>query len=472
MSPMNNQMNNSIRKSPLKKHGKKVLAIAVVAAIAATGAFLYLGTSKQSTQYQTSEAKKESLISSLSVSGNVFASNQAAVVSTTTGVVDKVYVKNGDKVKRGDELFRVKSTVSDEERASAYATYQNALNSLAIAQQNKLQQEVQILQKKQMVMNAENELNKMHDNPTDPQTREPYTDLEIKSKESALTQAKKDLEITQDRYEEADPAVDAARAQVESARLAYNESEFATITAPAGGTVVNLAVFVGDYVTASGGSSSSSGGSSGSSGGGGASGGLGSSNGSASSGNGSSSSPLLYIGNFSKLMVKASVNEIDLPKLKVGQKATITLDAFPGKTFAGKVSQLDKVGTNSSGVVTYSLNISFISPPANLASQMTATANIQIARKDGVIAVLSSAIQKVNGQSMVRVLNSSSQVERKTVVTGLTSDTATEIVSGLKEGEKVVTATLSSTSGGTSGSSPFSGGFRPGAMGGSAGRRD
>jgi macrolide-specific efflux system membrane fusion protein len=447
---------------------KKVIAIitvAFIAFIAWFGGTRIFGKSQQQTQYQTTQAEKTSLISSLSVSGNVYSGGQVAVSSNTTGIIEKVYVKNGDTVKAGANLFTVKSTASPEEIASSYANYQKSVSALKATQQNKLVLEAQKLQKKQAVKQAQHDVDYKNENTINPQTKQEYTDFEKESIDATLAQVKKDYDASKEKYNLADADIAAAKTDVNSSWLSYLAIKNATITAPVGGTIANLSASIGDYVTAS---VASSGGASSSSSSSGGIGGNAGSNAAASSNSSDSSTPVLYVTNFSSVTVKASVNEIDLPKIKLGQKATVTLDAFSDKTFVGKVSRIDKIGSVSSGVVTYNVYVTIDSPPADIAAGMTASANIQIDRRDNAIAIPSSAIKTSGDQSIVTVLKKDGKTEERTVETGLASDSQTEIISGLKEGEQVVTGS-SDASGQQpqSGSSPFGGGF-----GGMGGRRD
>jgi len=104
----------------------------------------------------------------------------------------------------------------------------------------------------------------------------------------------------------------------------------------------------------------------------------------------------------------------------------------------------------------------------NIYPNMAVNATIITNVKDNVLVVPSGAIQTSGGQSTIRVLKND-QIQTVDVVTGDSSDTQTEISSGLNEGETVVTGTVKTgtgTSGGTTGNSPFSGGFGRGFGGG------
>ena len=158
----------------------------------------------------------------------------------------------------------------------------------------------------------------------------------------------------------------------------------------------------------------------------------------------------MYVTNFKDVVMKATVNEVDLPRVQVGQKATVTLDAFPDKTFVGTVNRIDMIGTNSSGVVTFNVYISLLSPPEGIGSGMTASGVVQLDSRENVLTVPSSAVQAQNDQQVVRVLTTGNQVEERVVETGLETDTETEITSGLQAGETVITGTAGSLGGSTS----------------------
>jgi len=152
-----------------------------------------------------------------------------------------------------------------------------------------------------------------------------------------------------------------------------------------------------------------------------------------------------------------------VPVVKPGQKATIKLDSLPEKTFSGKVVSVDRLGTTSSGVTNYPVIIQFDTSSDEVLPNMAASANIIIEAKDNVLVVPSSAIQKQNGQSVVTVLENGKE-RQKVVEVGISSETQTEIVSGVSEGEVVITGRLTGAKIQTGGS-PFGG--MPG-MGGGA----
>jgi len=135
-------------------------------------------------------------------------------------------------------------------------------------------------------------------------------------------------------------------------------------------------------------------------------------------------------------VLSLNLTEIDAPKIKIGNKATITLDAFLGKTFTGKIVSIDTVGIVSSGVTVYPAVIKLDSANDNILSNMSAQANIIIDTKTDVLLVPFGSIQ--NGKIKIMKDNKVSGVP---VETGLASDTQIEIVSGLSEGDTIITGT-------------------------------
>ena len=149
------------------------------------------------------------------------------------------------------------------------------------------------------------------------------------------------------------------------------------------------------------------------------------------------------------------LNEVDVSKVQVGQKVVLTFDALPDLTVAGQVATIDPVGTTSSGVVTYNVQINFDTQDSRVKSGMSISAEIITNVKQDVLTVPNSAVKTQGTTKYVQVLvNGAPQI--KPVTVGLSSDTSTEIVSGINEGDKVVTQTITtgatSTTGTTGGS--------------------
>lgn len=155
-------------------------------------------------------------------------------------------------------------------------------------------------------------------------------------------------------------------------------------------------------------------------------------------------------------IVNVTLTEIDVPGVLVGQKATVTFDSIPDKTFTGVVATVDRIGSTVSNVTGYGVNIKLDTDSNEILPNMAASANIITQTKTDVLTIPSSAIHTDTNGSYVEVLRNGSPVE-ESVETGISSDTDTEITSGLTEGEVVVTSTVSASSATTTTTnSPFS----------------
>lgn len=137
-----------------------------------------------------------------------------------------------------------------------------------------------------------------------------------------------------------------------------------------------------------------------------------------------------------------SLNEVDVAKIKIGNKATLSFDAIDGLTITGEVADIDTIGTVTQGVVNYTVKIAFDTQDARVKPGMSANASIILEAKPDVLAVPASAIKTDNNGSYVQQLDAAGKPQNIPVTTGLTTDTQAEIVSGLKEGDSVVTQTI------------------------------
>ncbi len=202
----------------------------------------------------------------------------------------------------------------------------------------------------------------------------------------------------------------------------------------------------------------------------------------------------------SKKLADVSLNEVDMVKLKLGQKATLTFDAIDGLSISGEVEDIDTVGTVSQGVVTYNVKVAFDTEDDRVRPGMSVDAAIITEVKQDVLLVSNSDIKTQGNVKYVEVIDNpnksssrasttasnistsssstgltaavSNVTPREQVVeTGLTNDTQTEITSGLNEGDVVVVKTSSNTTAASKTTTSSRGGFGgiPGLGGGPGG---
>ena len=183
-------------------------------------------------------------------------------------------------------------------------------------------------------------------------------------------------------------------------------------------------------------------------------------------------------------IAEVSLNEVDVAKIKSGQKATLTFDAVEGLSIAGQVIDVDTIGTVSQGVVTYNVKIGFDTDDDRIKPGMSVSAAIITDLKQDVIIVPNAAVKSQDGTSYVQMFSAPLVAPQSTsagstsltppleqqVTIGLSNDTSTEIVSGLKEGDTVVTNTITSSTASSATSASASSGLRiPGVTGGGTG---
>jgi len=118
----------------------------------------------------------------------------------------------------------------------------------------------------------------------------------------------------------------------------------------------------------------------------------------------------------------------------------VRLDALPGETFAGTLGSLSLEGVLKDGVTNYEIHITFAGDP-RLRAGMSVSASVQVARRENVLLVPVEAVYGAGRQASVQVMVNG-RPEPRSVVAGLSNSTYTEILSGLSEGETVVTGSL------------------------------
>jgi HlyD family secretion protein len=159
-------------------------------------------------------------------------------------------------------------------------------------------------------------------------------------------------------------------------------------------------------------------------------------------------------------VAQLSLNEIDATKVAIGQKATLTFDAISDLSLTGTVAEIDPVGTVSQGVVSYTIKITFDTQDPRIKPGMTVNASVQSQVRQDILSVPSSAVKTSNGQSYILAFDppladtgtTTGGVTSKIapvqipVQTGISDDTNIEIISGLTEGQQIVSRTITATS--------------------------
>lgn len=398
---------------------KKIVIIVIIAAIGWFGVRpVILGSQQQQVQYQTSIVEKGTLITSVTASGTVSSGSSASITSSATGIVQEVYVENGDTVSEGDPIALIKlDKSSQQEQAQAWASYLSAQNTLNSAKSKMNSLKSALFKANQAFVNG-----KGVDNPSDEQKADP----DYIQQESNWLQAEAD-------YNNQANVIKQAEAALSSSWISYSQLS-PTITAPMSGVVGNLSITPGLTFSASSQSDSTS----------------------ATSSTGSTQTVGTITLENGTPQVVVNLTEIDVVKVKAGQKVTLTLDSHPDKTFTGKVSAVNTNGSVSSGVTTYPATITLDTAVDTIYPNMAVNATIITDIKNNVILVPSGAVQAANGASTVRVMRAGKPTAVQVEVGG-SNDTQTEILSGVNVGDTVVSGQTGSAKTNSTGAttSPF-----------------
>lgn len=143
------------------------------------------------------------------------------------------------------------------------------------------------------------------------------------------------------------------------------------------------------------------------------------------------------------LKIEAVVPESDIVKIKVGQRATISLDAFPSnEKLEAEVAEIEPASTVIQDVVYYKTKLKFANTDERIKNGMSADIDIRAAEKNNVVMIPLRAVKTEGDREYVEILKAENITEKVYVKTGLRGDDGmVEIISGLSGGEKVITLT-------------------------------
>jgi multidrug efflux pump subunit AcrA (membrane-fusion protein) len=394
---------------------KRLAALVLAILLIILGVWKIVNNNSVKSQYQTAQVEKGTLINSISASGNISTVGNINILTQATGTIKTVYVKSGDIVFQGQKIAEITLDQNSQQKSSsAYASYLSAKNSLSSAQSSQYSLDSQMWASNQKFINDAVARGLVTNDPTYIQEHDDWLAAQAKylSQQNSITQSQVSLNNAWLSYQQLAPI----------------------ITAPTSGTISNLNVAVGLVIASSTTSSTTS-----------------------------TTSTSLGTITTKNIYPQALVNlsEIDVPNVKSGQKVTLTLDAFSGKTFTGKVLVINSNGQVSSGVTTYPATIVFDTTADNIFPNMGVNAEIITNVKTDVLLIPSVAVKTNNNQNSVQILKNGNPVSVNVEI-GSSNDTQTEIVSGLSEGDVVITNTISSVSTGSGNSgrtttSPFGG---------------
>jgi HlyD family secretion protein len=406
---------------------KKFAVIAVVIAVIAGAGLYFYKNRKPEITYRTAKVERGTIVSTVAATGNLSAVTTVQVGTQVSGTIQKLYVDYNSRVKKGQTIAEIDPSLFN---ASVEQARGNAINAEANLQKARV-----------TLADAERTLSRNRKLLSDGIISQGDFDVS----ETAQQSAKASLR-----------AAEGSVAQTKGALLqARTNLRYSVIRSPVDGVVISRAVDVGQTVAAS------------------------------------FQTPTLFTiaQDLTKMQIETSVDEADISRVALDQKATFTVDAYPEQTFAGKVVQVRSAPVVTQNVVTYVVVVNVDNRELKLMPGMTANVSIETARKDNVLKIPPAAFrfkpkmksdeQKVKSADKPLQQRSGKQgIRKKTqqvyilkegkpvavpVQTGIGNNSSIELVEGaLKEGDEVVVEQQGGNekkkNGNSMGTSPMGGG--------------
>jgi HlyD family secretion protein len=338
--------------------------------------------------------EKGDVARSVVATGKIQPLAKVEIKSKASGIVKRLYVDYGDRVKEGQVLAELDK---EQLEAAVREAKANLLSAEAAWERCKIEAEGPDLPFLKSALERARKL---------------YTDGLIAP--SLLEDADKAYQMGLNKQTAAKSQAAVSKAEVEKARAALERYEsdlrYATITSPMDGLVLSRDVEVGDAV-------------------------------SSILVLGSQATLVMTLGDVSEVYVLGKVDEADIGRVYMGQRARIVVESFKDKSFGGKVTKISPLGKEKDNVTTFEVRVSIQNPGGELKTNMTANAEIILEEKKAVLLVPESAVlyDKERKPSLEVSDPKAANGKRKVAVTlGISNGVKTELLQGLKEGDKVV----------------------------------
>jgi HlyD family secretion protein len=379
-----------------RRKGRKRLAI-IGGAVAVLAVFAFMAArngGKPIDPSRLATVERGDLARSVVATGKVQPLTKVEIKSKASGIVERLYMDYGDRVKEGQVLAELDREQLEARVREARA---NLLAAEAAWEKNKIAAEGPDLPFLKSALERARKL---------------YADGLIAPQ--ILDDADKAFQMALNAQTAAKSQASVSKAEVEKARASLEQSEsdlrYATIVSPMDGLVLSRDVEVGDAV-------------------------------SSILVLGSQATRIMTLGDVSEVYVLGKVDEADIGRVYMGQRARIVVESFKDKPFEGKVTKISPLGVEKDNVTTFEVRVSIQNPTGALKTNMTANAEIILEEKKGVLMVPESAVlyDKDRKPSLeVPDPKADKGVRKVAVKLGISNGVKTELVEGLKEGDKVV----------------------------------
>lgn len=310
-------------------------------------------------QYKTGKVEQGAITSSVSATGTLSPVVSVQVGSQVSGQIKEIYVDFNSEVKQGQLIaridpetfeYRVRQAQADLDAARAQVLTQQA--QIAAQQAQAAQAEVNLAETKRDFEQKQQLMEKGFISAAERDKARAVYHAQVEQANAARAQVR----VVQAGIANAQAAVKQREAALAQARI---ELERTAIKAPVNGVVIKRSIERGQTVAAS------------------------------------LQAPELFIiaENLADMQVDTSIDESEIGRIRPGQQATFTVDAFPGRTFEGRVDQIRKAAQNVSNVITYMVEVETANPRKELLPGMTANVRVLTDTRKEVLKVPNAALR-------------------------------------------------------------------------------
>lgn len=397
--------------SNARKRRKRFIWISVVVAIVLLIAGGVIAATRGGTKIDPTKLQKvdrSDLAKSVVATGKVEPITKVEVKSKASGIVKKLLVDYGDRVKKGQVLAQLDKVEIEAQVEQSRAALQAAQASMSSAQ-------------------ADYERSKVDaEGPDVPLLKRAYDRSIGMAKEgvvstSALEDAQRNYEMSLNKQNVAKAQVTVLKAKIAQAQAQVAEDQanlkqldeqlsYTDIVSPIDGVVLSRNVEMGDAV-------------------------------SSILVLGSSATLVMTLGDTSQVYVKGKVDESDIGKVYLEQPARIKVESFKDKTFNGVVTKISPMGVEKDNVTTFEVRVSINNATGELKAEMTANAEVILEEHKNVLQIPEGAIiYDKDKKASVEIPDKSAKDGKKKLAVniGISNGAKTEVLSGLKEGDQVV----------------------------------
>jgi len=367
---------------------KKLILIVMIIIIVIAGSLIYIRylrkESNSDQQLRTALVEQGDIVIKITDTGKVESVTMVDLKSELAGEVKKLFVEEGDSAKPGNDLVLIQQESSQAQQvAQARASVENTKLDLDEAEKN-LKRKKKLYEEGYIAKKDVEDAEKL-----------------FKSSKIRNDLAEKELWLVLGESESISTQDLAAK------MLAAKTYDSVIIKSPISGTIINIWVEEGEIIT------------------------------SGTKALGDGGTTIMTIADLSNLIIKADINEVDVNKIKAGQKVKIGFDAIRGTVYQGTVKKIALAGSLKQNIVVYPVEIEIQKPDEMIRLGMTADLDIILKSAKNVLYVPKEAIKRRDGRNAVEIIKDGKRILQP-VVTGLEDDVKIEIKKGLEQGAKVV----------------------------------